>query len=99
MGSQETLKNICQKNGCVWAIESTGEVDNTPPKGEMYCFWLLDPEKTRTEKGCDAAASNEGVDLAHGDGPRFGVMREKDFTMNEDYDNPPPNHPIGPMLK
>jgi hypothetical protein len=89
----ETLKDICKSNGCIWAIESTGKVKGTPPKGKMYCFWLLDPEKTKSDIGCTAAAIRGQYDHMQGGDIRFGVMKMSGFTQNTDYANAPPNHP------
>lgn len=90
----ETLRDICKANGCIWAIESTGEVKGTAPKGEMYCYWLLDPERTKSEKGCASAAIRGPMDHMHGGDIRFGVMKRSGFKENEDYINAPDDHPI-----
>lgn len=90
----ETLRDICKANGCIWAITSTGEVEGTPPKGEIYCYWLLDPEQTKSEEGCASAAIIGPMAHVHGEDIRYGVMKKSGFTENTDHVNAPPDHPI-----
>lgn len=92
MNKEQILQDVCKNGGCVWAVRNKRVVKNKI--GTLNCYFKINPLIVLEDAGCTTAAIKGPLDHIQGGDLRFGVMKKDGFVQNEDYVNPPANHPI-----